>query len=110
MVGNPFTWIKSRGTNLKVEERLDKAFTSYEWRDLFPTVKLTNLIAWHTDHSPILLECGLIYRSCNKHTFKFENSWLQEAKIEEVVTRGLQQGINFDVTSKISYCAKELSR
>ncbi|GAU19619.1 hypothetical protein TSUD_383140, partial [Trifolium subterraneum] len=54
--GHQFTWIKSRGTPHVIEERLDRAMTSTSWLQLFPHVRLTNLLASHSDHSPILLQ------------------------------------------------------
>ncbi|GAU29062.1 hypothetical protein TSUD_278180, partial [Trifolium subterraneum] len=54
--GHQFTWIKSRGTPHVIEERLDRAMASTSWLQLFPHVRLTNLLASHSDHSPILLQ------------------------------------------------------
>ncbi|GAU25945.1 hypothetical protein TSUD_16830 [Trifolium subterraneum] len=54
--GHQFTWIKSRGTPHVIEERLDRAMASTSWLQLFPQVRLTNLLASHSDHSPILLQ------------------------------------------------------
>ncbi|PNX92542.1 ribonuclease H [Trifolium pratense] len=36
--GHPFTWIKSRGTNHVIEERLDRAMTNLSWLGLFPQI------------------------------------------------------------------------
>jgi hypothetical protein len=60
--GHPFTWIKSQGTPHVIEERLDRAMASTSWLQLFPHVRLSNLLASHSDHSPILLslEHGLL--------------------------------------------------
>lgn len=55
--GYPFTWTKSRGTVWMVEERLDRALPNSVWLDLFSDAKLVNLLASHSDHSPILLHC-----------------------------------------------------
>jgi hypothetical protein len=52
----PFTWIKYRGSYDVVEERLDRAMTNSLWLARYPNVKLTNLLASHSDHSPILLQ------------------------------------------------------
>ncbi|GAU30671.1 hypothetical protein TSUD_31430 [Trifolium subterraneum] len=37
-------------------ERLDRAMASTSWLQLFPQVRLSNLLASHSDHSPILLQ------------------------------------------------------
>ncbi|GAU43270.1 hypothetical protein TSUD_36200 [Trifolium subterraneum] len=56
--GSSVTWIKSRGTPHEIEERLDRAMASTSWLQLFPQVRLTNLLASYSDHSPILLQWG----------------------------------------------------
>ncbi|PNX81632.1 endonuclease/exonuclease/phosphatase family protein, partial [Trifolium pratense] len=61
--GHRFTWIKSRGTPHVIEERLDRAMASSDWLALFPEVKLTNLVASHSDHSPILLQTDPVRRN-----------------------------------------------
>jgi endonuclease/exonuclease/phosphatase family metal-dependent hydrolase len=61
--GYPFTWIKSRGPDHVVEERLDRAMVNSHWLLLFPDVKLLNLLASHSDHSPILLQTSPMIHS-----------------------------------------------
>lgn len=53
--GHPFNWIKSRGIDRVVAERLDIALANSNWLAKFPNVRLVNLIALHSDHIPILL-------------------------------------------------------
>ncbi|KEH38229.1 hypothetical protein MTR_2g064335 [Medicago truncatula] len=47
--------IKSPGTNRVLEEILDMAMGNFEWMQRFSEVKLTNLLASHSDHTLILL-------------------------------------------------------
>ncbi|GAU46743.1 hypothetical protein TSUD_286030 [Trifolium subterraneum] len=61
--GHPFTWIKSRGTPHVIEERLDRAMASTSWLQLFPQIN---------------------------HSFRFENNWLKEPDLEDVVIEGNQ--------------------
>ncbi|MCH84488.1 putative non-LTR retroelement reverse transcriptase, partial [Trifolium medium] len=56
--GHRFTWIKSRGTPHVIEERLDRAMTD------------------------------LVHRTKYTHSFKFENLWLKEEDVGEVVETG----------------------
>jgi hypothetical protein len=86
--GYPFTWIKSGGTPHVIEERLDRAFANTEWLMLYPEVRLQNLLTSHSDHSPIILHTSVISRSRNTYSFRFENSWLQEEDIDNVVEEG----------------------
>lgn len=46
-----------------VKERLDRALATPNWMDLFPNVKLVDLIASHSDHNPILLPVNLDSKS-----------------------------------------------
>lgn len=39
-----------------VEEKLDWAYATVEWRELFPMAKLSHLCVSYSDHDPILLE------------------------------------------------------
>jgi len=86
--GHPFTWIKSPDTNRVLEERLDIAMGNSQWVQHFPEVKLTNFLTFHSDHSPILLDIIPTVRQRYNYSFKFENSWLLEDDIEEVVVDG----------------------
>ncbi|GAU24827.1 hypothetical protein TSUD_157400 [Trifolium subterraneum] len=59
--GHLFTWIKTRGTPHVIEEKLDRAMASTSWFHLFPQIN---------------------------HSFRFENSWLKEPDLEDVVVEG----------------------
>jgi hypothetical protein len=108
--GHRFTWIKSRGSSHVIEERLDRAMASSDWLALFPEVKLTNLLASHSDHSPILLHTSPIVRTKNTYSFKFENLWLQEEDVGEVVARGWCKEDCVEVLDRVETCADELQR
>ncbi|XP_058762667.1 uncharacterized protein LOC131636038 [Vicia villosa] len=89
MEGHPFTWIKSRGTPHVIEERLDRALVTQDWLDIYPAAKLSNLLASHSDHSPILLQCEPYRRQRSQpYSFRFENSWLKEEELQGVVIKG----------------------
>lgn len=45
LCGHRFTWSRGRGTSDFVEERLDRAFGSHQWQQLFPLARLLNLVA-----------------------------------------------------------------
>ncbi|WJX92273.1 hypothetical protein P8452_73938 [Trifolium repens] len=108
--GHRFTWIKSRGSSHVIEERLDRAMASSDWLALFPEVKLTNLLASHSDHSPILLHTNPVLRIHNNYSFKFENLWIQEEDVGEVVEMGWCKEACLEVTDRVEACADELQR
>jgi predicted DNA-binding protein len=108
--GHRFTWIKSRGASHVIEERLDRAMASSDWLALYPEVKLTNLLASHSDHSPILLITDSVGRTKYSYSFKFENLWLKEEDIGEVVELGWCKEASTEVTDRVEACADELQR
>ncbi|MCI40745.1 endonuclease/exonuclease/phosphatase family protein, partial [Trifolium medium] len=83
---------------------------SSDWLALFPEAELTNLLASHSDHSPILLQSDPAMRTNFKYTFKFENLWLKEEDIGEVVEAGWSREACVEVTEKVEACADELQR
>ncbi|XP_058769081.1 uncharacterized protein LOC131642937 [Vicia villosa] len=95
-------------TDHMIEERLDRALANSEWLASFPLAKLSNLIASHSDHSPILLDCAPVQRVGRSFQFRFENNWLQEDGITEVVSNGWHCEEHIDVVKRISMCAESL--
>jgi hypothetical protein len=108
--GYPFTWIKSRGRATVIEERLDRAMATSTWLMMYPEVKLQNLLASHSDHSPILLQNSPVVRIQSNYMFRFENMWLKEEDVEEVVEDGWGRDRGVIVTDRTSRCADKLKR
>lgn len=99
-VSYPYTWSKSKGTPHVVEERLDKAMATNDWLYLSPNVELKNVMAFMSDHIPILLCTNALSYNYRRRKFKFENVWLLEGSCQ----RQCQQ----DIVSKICGCQEEL--
>jgi hypothetical protein len=106
--GYPFTWIKSRGRTSVIEERLDRAMATSSWLALYPDVKLQNLLASHSDHSPILLQNSPMVRTRATFNFRFENMWLKEEEVDDVVEEGWGRDSGVTVTERTSRCANKL--
>jgi exonuclease III len=106
--GYPYTWIKSRGSPSVIEERLDRAMANSQWLMTYPGVKLVNLISSHSDHSPILLQNSLVISNGRTYSFRFENSWLKEEDIDEVVQESWGREHGADIISRTSRCAEKL--
>lgn len=83
--GYSFTWFKSKGSESAVEERLDRAMVTEDWLQLFPDAHLHNLLAPISDHNLILLtlEDSVVHKF--QYSFKFENAWLVEPSLVDVV-------------------------
>ena len=106
--GYPFTWERGKGTPTWVEEKLDHCLASDAWLNLFPQVKLLNLIALVSDHSPILLQTyGSIAKKRRFRKFQFENSWLSEPELHQIVSQAWLESSGATV-SKLNSCAASL--
>ncbi|MCI06308.1 endonuclease/exonuclease/phosphatase family protein, partial [Trifolium medium] len=79
-----------------------------EWLIMHPEAKLVNLLASHSDHSPILLHNTPMIRNGNTYSFRFENIWLKEDDVEEVVEEGWGRGREGEITIKLARCAEKL--
>lgn len=110
MEGYPFTWFKSLGTIRVVEEKLDRALVTSSWLQLFPNAKLESLVAPSSDHFPILLvKHPVAHNLIVKRSFKFENAWRIEERINEVVQNSWSGSTSNNIIHKLSNCAEELS-
>ncbi|RVW51658.1 hypothetical protein CK203_066818 [Vitis vinifera] len=86
-VGYAYTWERGRGTTRWVEERLDRALVSADWKHLFNQSRLIHLSVSTSDHLPVLLE-------------------LKECA--EVVRQSWGSNGDSDVMSKLVRCSKDL--
>ncbi|PNX96867.1 ribonuclease H, partial [Trifolium pratense] len=107
--GYPYTWVKSRGTTSVIEERLDRAMANSAWLMKYPNVRLLNLLTSHSDHSPLLLQNSPMVTNVRTYSFRFENTWLKEEDVEEVVEDGWGRDRGVEITSRISRCADKLT-
>ncbi|XP_073278702.1 uncharacterized protein [Primulina huaijiensis] len=107
--GHPFTWERHRGHINSVEEQLDRALATAHWKSRFAQATLTNLLASHSDHSPILLdtEPGGVQTAAWK--FRFENRWLKEQELTDIVTGHWIYSGNQDMTGKLHHLSTHLS-
>ena len=108
LAGYPFTWERGKGTPNWVEEKLDRCLVSDAWLNLFPQVKLLNLIAPVSDHSPILLHTvGLIAKKRRIRKFRFKNRWLSEPELQQIVSQAWLE-LTGATVSKLNSCVDSL--
>jgi len=69
MEGHPYTWSKWLSLSEYVEERIEWAFKNPVMSATFSQIKLSNLVAPRSDHSPLLLE--LIHRQPTSFSVNF---------------------------------------
>jgi exonuclease III len=69
--GRKFTW--SNGQNYPTLVRLDRAFCSVEWEQIFPNCLLQSAASQYSDHCPLIL--GLNGIRQGKRRFHFKAFW-----------------------------------
>ncbi|XP_050222275.1 uncharacterized protein LOC126672367 [Mercurialis annua] len=100
-----YTWSRGRGDGGRVEERLDRAFCSETWLQLFPESVMWNLESTSSDHLPVLIsrrdDDNVVY----DRSFKFNNVWVEKNGCKEVVKEvwGAERGR--DIVEKLK-CSK----
>ena len=85
--GNIFTWNNGRPGEEFVQERLDKACATLEWRAMFPHAKVIHLQSIYSDHIPILINLSKLNQKCKKRKIprRFEEKWVCQLGCEEVI-------------------------
>ena len=85
--GYQFTWNNGRPAEAFVQERLDRAFATDTWMNIFPNAKVTHLQASYSDHLPILITTTNPNQTgCQKKLPKrFEEKWVSHPDCEAVV-------------------------
>jgi hypothetical protein len=51
-----------------------------------------------------------VIRQEYRYAFKFENSWLKEEDIDEVVVEGWNSGVWTEIVHRLTHCADKLQR
>ncbi|CAN1815182.1 Putative ribonuclease H protein At1g65750 [Linum perenne] len=85
--GAAFTWTNSR-LNPSLS-RLDRAFVTEDWDNLFADVSLVARTRVCSDHCPIEIRCG--QREIIKRPWRLELMWFTHEDFDQVVTQNWQQ-------------------
>lgn len=67
---------------------MDRALATQAWINSFSQCKLTNIVAYKFDHSPIMLSLERNFGRRVCEVFHFENDWLQDEDLTRVVEKG----------------------
>lgn len=89
--GNPYTWNNKRIGRANICERLDKGFANGQWRILFPNASVSHLLAFNSDHRPILLTTNPHPYSRPK-PFRFEAMWVRDPTTAVVIENAWNKG------------------
>lgn len=116
-VGSFLSYTYREGTDQCSKERLDRACSNATWDARFPDAISSNLVAPVSDHTPLLIETvGTQVREDNRR-FRFDNSWLEDDELGEVVLTSWQQGLGLDfiqrkdqLVKRVQYWGKNRNR
>lgn len=81
---------------------------SCDWNAFFPQATLTNLVATMFDHSHILLNYKENVFLPSSRKFRFENAWLLEDGLDDVVHGSRYSAGRNDLLSKLQDCAIDI--
>ena len=101
--GGKYTWSRYNQGSTRIAKRLDRAFGDVSWRNQFPEAFVTNLPRLHSDHSPILLNCGY-YQMRGHRPFRFQAAWMNHDLYTSVVKEAWIRGGNDTIN-----CLKEVT-
>lgn len=93
-----------------VEEKIDRALVTGEWLDIFPNATLCNSLASISDHSPIVLCLSDSIQTGRRRKFKFENSWLLEGTLRDIVHDSWAGNLSNCVVAKVDKCVIDFDR
>ncbi|XP_019196000.1 PREDICTED: uncharacterized protein LOC109189827 [Ipomoea nil] len=87
MEGYPYTWERGEGTEDWVEEKLDTAVATMEWRELLVEAKTVNILTRKSDHSAIFLSISnpMGFGGGGRRAFRFEMAWFLDSGCRGVV-------------------------
>ena len=85
--GYRFTWRNGRDEEVLVEERLDRAVTTTEWKEMFPRAKVSYLFASYFDYDPILIDIApLNLPQCQRRKIqRFEENWITHTECKSII-------------------------
>lgn len=92
-----------------MEEKLDRALVASEWIGMFPSFKILNVITLKFDHSPIIPKLNDGGKINFKKRFSFENYWLLEPELNDVLKLGWFHPDGHDFLSKLSITSTEMN-
>ncbi|WJX95210.1 hypothetical protein P8452_76554 [Trifolium repens] len=81
---------------------------THTWSLMFPAARLINLAAATSDHSPILLKLEHEPHIQPKRSFRFENSWLLDNSLVDMITSNWPYYPARNIPQKLKYCIGDM--
>ena len=108
--GKKFTWRGKRGEAM-ILERLDRAFATPAWLELFPATRIQHIHSNASDHNPIIIKPEGIVQ-CKNKPFRFESMWMKEKGCRNTINDAWgfpsSESDMILASSKIKHCGEKL--
>ncbi|XP_019178334.1 PREDICTED: uncharacterized protein LOC109173550 [Ipomoea nil] len=108
--GHQFTWVKSRGTDHMIEEKLDRFLANDSWLNMFEGAQALSLSTTYSDHLPLVITPVMRPRTRRKARFCFDNMWIREESRREIVAHSWDRTVGLGTLERIEPCARDISR
>ncbi|CAL5404679.1 unnamed protein product [Camellia sinensis] len=109
--GNAFTWSNNQVGLANVQERLDKAFATADWRALFPYAQVFHESRIGSDHCPVIIKCCVPPKKI-PYQFKFETMWSTSPWCGDVIKQAWEQcplgSPMFQLIQRLKNCRRSL--
>uniref|UniRef100_A0A803NXE1 Endonuclease/exonuclease/phosphatase family protein n=1 Tax=Cannabis sativa TaxID=3483 RepID=A0A803NXE1_CANSA len=100
--GHPFTWEKSKGTDIWIEVRLDRALATPSWMSLFSNAQLINMVFSTSDHCPLFLDPSFQFQTASRRVFRFENAWLRDSNCYAIIQEQWEACVSGNIIDKVA--------
>ncbi|XP_019180182.1 PREDICTED: uncharacterized protein LOC109175373 [Ipomoea nil] len=110
MEGYLYTWERGEGTEDWVEEKLDRAVATMEWRELLVEAKTVNILTRKSNHSAIFLSISnpMRFGVGGPRAFRFEMAWLLDSGCRGVVEQAWLDGQGNGLLHSLQLCKDRL--
>lgn len=106
--GERFTWERCRGTDLWIQERLDRGLATRAWLDLFPNAVVKVVDVSISGHLPLFLDLSRKVYVPKSKRFRFENVWIREKDCFNVIANCWEDMATCTLLDKLANCCLKL--
>lgn len=92
-IGYPFTWNNHRAWKANIQERLDRGLSNTRWRLLFPQATIHHLLAFRSDHKPLILH-SVPNPPSQPKPFRFEEKWIRDPIVGTIIAKAWDRALH----------------
>ncbi|XP_057248181.1 uncharacterized protein LOC130590175 [Beta vulgaris subsp. vulgaris] len=109
--GCMFTWQRGTSPASYIRERLDRYLADDDWCTMLPNYSVRHFPIYSSDHAPILLQASNYFeRGRRDKMFRFEALWLSREDCGDVISNAWKENSASDVCTRLSRCARDLTK